>query len=88
MRVTWVPTLKLALHVGGQLIPAGLLDTAPVPVPARVTVNTGAAWIEIKRGGNLLTRVERDRASGAVPPHAPPQPAKDESVAGVAVSVT
>jgi hypothetical protein len=32
---------KLTLHVEGQLIPEGLLVTVPVPVPARLTLNTG-----------------------------------------------
>jgi len=41
VNVTRVPTLKLALHVVGQLIPAGLLDTVPAPLPPRVTVNKG-----------------------------------------------
>ena len=31
---TWVPTLKLAPHVGWQLIPAGVLLTVPPPLPA------------------------------------------------------
>jgi hypothetical protein len=35
---TTVPLVKLAEHVAGQLIPAGLLVTVPVPVPASFTV--------------------------------------------------
>jgi hypothetical protein len=35
--VTEVPDAKLAVHVVGQLIPAGVLVT--VPVPATATVN-------------------------------------------------
>jgi hypothetical protein len=40
--VTLVPSGKLALQVVPQLIPEGLLVTVPVPVPTRVTLNTGA----------------------------------------------
>ena len=39
VRVTTVPLVKFAVHVLGQLIPAGLLLTVPVPVPASVTVS-------------------------------------------------
>jgi hypothetical protein len=37
--LTWVPDANEAVHVGLQLIPAGLLVTVPLPVPARVTVS-------------------------------------------------
>ena len=40
VRLTLVPTLKLAVQVGGQLIPAGLLVT--VPDPKTVTVSCAA----------------------------------------------
>jgi hypothetical protein len=36
-RLTFVPLLKLFVHVLPQLIPVGLLVTVPVPVPARLT---------------------------------------------------
>jgi hypothetical protein len=47
LSVTAVPLLNGALHVVPQLIPAGLLVTTPVPVPARVTVSTGGAVIAV-----------------------------------------
>jgi len=37
--MTVVPLLKFAEHVPGQLIPAGLLLTLPLPVPAKITDN-------------------------------------------------
>jgi hypothetical protein len=35
--VTLVPELNIAVQVGAQLIPAGLLVTMPLPVPANCT---------------------------------------------------
>lgn len=39
VRVTVLPVVKFAVQVRPQLIPEGLLETAPVPFPARETVN-------------------------------------------------
>ena len=41
VRVTLLPGSKVALHVWPQSMPAGLLVTVPVPVPARATSNEG-----------------------------------------------
>ena len=43
VRVTAVPLVKLLLHVVGQVMPAGLEVTVPVPVPAVVTVSPKVA---------------------------------------------
>ena len=37
--MTFVPTVKFARQVPGQLIPAGVLVTVPVPVAGAVTVS-------------------------------------------------
>src|SRR5690349_15681432 len=41
--ITDVPTVKLAVHVCPQLMPAGALVTVPVPVPELVTVSCTVA---------------------------------------------
>ena len=43
VKLTVEPLAKLALHVPGQLMPAGVLETVPVPVPARLTVSGNVA---------------------------------------------
>ena len=87
VNVTCVPLLKLALHVVPQLIPAGLLVTVPVPVPAFVTVKG-------KVVGFVVKVAVTDCAAFMVttqlplPLQAPVHPVKDEPVVGVAVNVT
>ena len=44
VRVTTVPLTKLAEHVVPQLIPAGLLLTVPLPLPADTTERSKLAW--------------------------------------------
>jgi hypothetical protein len=88
--VTCVPGGKLALQVGGQLIPPELLVTVPVPVPASVTLNTGSPCITLKVAVTcwLALRVKAHWEL-VLPLQGPPdQPAKDEFVAAAAVSVT
>src|SRR5207245_8647568 len=45
--VTTVPLVKLAEHVGPQVIPAGALVTVPLPVPAWVTVGVKDGRVKV-----------------------------------------
>jgi len=84
--VTFVPDLKAALQVVGQLIPVGVLVTVPVPVPLSVTLSTGdEPTLNVAVTEVLLFKVT---LQVPVPLHAPPHPAKMALAAGVAVSVT
>lgn len=87
VRVTSVPLLKLALQVLGQMMPAGLLLTEPVPVPAKVTesakVVTDVLKVAVTASAALMVTLQVP-----VPEQAPLQPAKVDPVAGVAVRVT
>jgi hypothetical protein len=76
---------KLAVHVVGQLIPAGLLVTTPVPLPAVVTVNDSVAGLNVAVTFSAAAMV---RLQLAVPEQAPPHPAKTELPPAAAVSVT
>lgn len=80
--VTDVPLEKDALQVCGQLIPAGLLVT--VPVPFTTTVNWGAA-LKLAVTDACAVKVTLQEP---VPEHAPDQPANVLPALGVAVSVT
>jgi hypothetical protein len=86
--VTVAPELKLALQVAPQLMPAGLLLTVPLPVPALLTVRVKVL------GGAVLKVALTDLAASIVtvqlpvPLQAPPHPANTEPEAGVGVRVT
>jgi hypothetical protein len=85
LSVTDAPELKFAAQVPGQLMPEGLLDTEPLPVPARVTVSGKVAVVNVAvtfRAALIVTVQE------PVPVQAPLQPAKIEPEAAVALSVT
>jgi hypothetical protein len=87
LSVTWVFCVKLAEQVVGQLIPAGVLATVPVPVPASVTVTASLmtdAGLKVAVTESVAVRVTLQVAA---PVHAPPQPAKALLVPGVSLSV-
>jgi hypothetical protein len=56
--VTLVPWANCALQVAPQLIPDGVLETVPVPVPARVTerVTFPGAGVGVGAGPELSNR--------------------------------
>jgi hypothetical protein len=83
--VTAVPLAKVTLHVAPQLIPAGLLVTAPLPVPARVTVKVVTDLLNEAVTELFALSVT---VQVAMPLHVPDHPAKVEPASGVAVSVT
>jgi len=82
-----VPAVKLALQVDPQLIPAGLLVTPPVPVPARITLSIGA-FATLKIAVTCWLALSVTVQVGLVPLQPPVHPAKDELAAAVAVRVT
>src|SRR5437016_1732301 len=83
--VTAVPLVKLAAQVAPQMMPAGALVTAPLPVPALLTVS-------VKVGVKVAVTVvaaESVTVQAPVPEQPPPlQPVKVEPATGVAVNVT
>lgn len=82
--VTTVPLAKFAVHVPGQLIPAGLLVTVPVPFPAGVTVS-GKSNLKVAVTDSDALNVTEHMP---VPEQAPLQPVKTEPAATFAVKVT
>src|SRR5512146_1816806 len=47
VRVTAVPGANDAEQVVPQLMPAGVLATVPLPLPAKVTRNWGCVWTKV-----------------------------------------
>jgi hypothetical protein len=81
-RETPVPCGKTAEHVPGQLIPDGVLVTVPDPLTVTVRVFPVLKFAVTLSAADIVT------AQVLVPEQVPPQPAKKEFVAGVAVKVT
>jgi hypothetical protein len=85
VRVTLVPLAKFALHVPGQVMPAGMLVTVPDPLPATVTdkAKVTVLKVAVTAWAALIVTVQVP-----VPVQALLQPAKVEPVAGISVKVT
>jgi hypothetical protein len=86
--VIGVPAVKLALHVGAQLIPEGLLPTVPRPVPARVMVSTAAFWRALKLAVTCWLALSVKLQVGLLPLQPPVHPEKAEFAAADSVRVT
>jgi len=85
VRVTVVPVVKVNEQVAPQSIPAGLLVTVPVPVPAFVTARLKVCTLKVAAtlfAASIVTR------QVPVPEQAPLQPAKMAPAEGAAVNVT
>ena len=85
VNVTTVPPAKLALQVLGQLMPAGVLVTEPVPAPASVTDSAKVTTLKVAVTDCAEFMVTLQLP---VPEQAPLHPAKEDPAAGVAVRVT
>jgi hypothetical protein len=86
--VTEVPGVKLALQVGAQPIPEGMLATVPVPAPARLTVSVTAFGIVLKVAVTCWLALSVNVQVELLPLQPPDHPAKEEFAAAVSVSVT
>src|SRR2546426_3524880 len=85
VNVTDVPLTNAALHVAPQLMPAGLLVTVPLPLPADVTLRVySGVKLALTACAALIVTMQVP-----VPLHpAPLQPANTDPLAGAAVKVT
>jgi hypothetical protein len=86
---TTCPLVKLAEHVAPQLIPAGLLVTVPVPVPALVTASVKLVTVVLNVAvTDSAAFIVTEHVPVPVQPAAPLHPANVDPVAAAAVSTT
>ena len=85
VRVTICPDAKLAWHVGWHVIPDGLLETLPMPLPASPIESVGPLPLNAAVTLWLWLIV---RLHVPVPEQSPLQPVNEEPACGVAVRVT
>lgn len=76
------------MQVVPQLIPAGLLVTVPVPVPARITPSIAAPWVGVNVAVIFSLALIVTTQVGPLPQPPPVHPAKDELAPAVALRVT
>ncbi|MBI1766860.1 MAG: hypothetical protein HYR67_00620 [Bacteroidetes bacterium] len=91
VNVTAVPLGKEVAQMTGQLIPAGLEMTVPLPVPPGIIVRLKfpAIGLELNTSVTAVSLVTiLEQVLPTEPKHTPPHPAKEEPAAGVAVKVT
>jgi hypothetical protein len=92
VRVTNVPGSKFVLHMLGQLIPAGLLVTMPLPVPTREGApGLGRETVKVNRAlkaAVTLCAAFIVTVHAPVPEQSPLQPVNTEPGAAPAVRVT
>ena len=89
VRVTTAFWVKDALQVAPQLMPAGLLETVPVPDPVFVmlSANVGSGFVLKVAVTDFAASIVTEQVN-AVPVQLPPHPAKLEPLAGAAFKVT
>ena len=88
LKLIEVPKSNAAVHVAPQLIPAGVLDTTPLPDPAAVTARLYCGFGAGPKFATTAWLVFNVTLHEPLPEQAPLQPVNAEPAAGVAASET